>query len=168
MLNAGVLWGGLTLAAPALALIPDDDDEELVEKAKANRKSRLAVERNSERQFSRAEGFVDKGAKKNLGAVQLTVNALAKIGAALASGSVADAAGAAAGLDVGNLAAAVKALSLTESAASAGETTASELGSLLSALRSGSLEAAKKEYVDSVVALTDWTVKANVSGLKGI
>ena len=38
----------------ALALIPDDDDEELVEKARANRAKRLAAERETQQAFSRS------------------------------------------------------------------------------------------------------------------
>ena len=57
--------GGLLAAAPvllsasrALALIPDDDDEELIEKARSNRKSRLASERVAEQKFSRTANGV--------------------------------------------------------------------------------------------------------------
>ena len=56
---------GLLAAAPvllsasrALALIPDDDDEELIEKARSNRKSRLASERVAEQKFSRTANGV--------------------------------------------------------------------------------------------------------------
>lgn len=41
----------------ALALIPDDDDEELIEKARANRKAKLAEERATEKTFARTEGL---------------------------------------------------------------------------------------------------------------
>ncbi len=41
-------------ASRALALIPDDDDEELVEKARANRAKRLAAERETQQAFSRS------------------------------------------------------------------------------------------------------------------
>ena len=41
-------------ASRALALIPDDDDEELVEKARANRAKRLASERQTEQAFTRS------------------------------------------------------------------------------------------------------------------
>lgn len=58
---------GLLAAAPvllpasrALALIPDDDDEELVERARANRAQRLATERQTQQAFARSS--------KNLGA----------------------------------------------------------------------------------------------------
>jgi hypothetical protein len=44
--------------------------------AGANRKSKLAGERQAEKEFSRSEGFVDKNAKKNLAKVQLAVGFL--------------------------------------------------------------------------------------------
>jgi hypothetical protein len=58
---------GLLAAAPvllpasrALALLPDDDDEELVERAKAGRKAKLAQERATERAFERSAGYVSR------------------------------------------------------------------------------------------------------------
>lgn len=158
----------MAVPMPAHALIPDDDDEDMIEKAKANRKKRLAGERQAEKEFSRSEGFVDKNAKQKLVVVQLAVNALAKVGESLAQGSVDEAKSAIGDVDVNALGGAVKGLSLNGESQTAGESVVSELSSLVSALGSGSLSSAKKEYVDTVIALTDWTVKANVSGLKGI
>lgn len=43
----------------ARALIPDDDDEELIEKAKANRKKRLASEKEVETEFKKSGGFAE-------------------------------------------------------------------------------------------------------------
>ncbi len=43
----------------ARALIPDDDDEELIEKAKANRKSRLQTEKAAEKEYAKSGGFAD-------------------------------------------------------------------------------------------------------------
>lgn len=170
ILGAGVLSVAqlMTVPMPARALIPDDDDEDMIEKAKANRKKRLAGERQAEKEFSRSEGFVDKNAKQNLVVVQLAVNALAKVGGSLAQGSVEEANAAVGEVNINKLGGAIKSLSLNGESQGAGETVVSELSSLASALGSGSLSGAKKEYVDTVIALTDWTVKANVSGLKGI
>lgn len=68
----------------ALALIPDDDDEELIEKAKANRKSRLASEKAAEKEYAKSSGFADG----EVVAVQIAVNKLAKSGEALAAGDL--------------------------------------------------------------------------------
>ena len=43
----------------AKALIPDDDDEELIEKAKANRKTRLETEKVAEKEYAKTGGFAD-------------------------------------------------------------------------------------------------------------
>lgn len=42
-----------------MALIPDDDDEELIEKAKANRKTRLQTEKVAEKEYAKTGGFAD-------------------------------------------------------------------------------------------------------------
>ena len=68
----------------ARALIPDDDDEELIEKAKANRKSRLASEKVAEKEYAKTGGFADG----EVVAVQIAVNKLAKSGEALAAGDL--------------------------------------------------------------------------------
>lgn len=43
----------------AHALIPDDDDEDLIEKAKANRKLRLASQKEVETEFKKSGGFAE-------------------------------------------------------------------------------------------------------------
>lgn len=68
----------------ARALIPDDDDEELIEKAKANRKSRLAAEKTAEKEYAKSGGFADG----EVVAVQIAVNKLARSGEALAAGDL--------------------------------------------------------------------------------
>ena len=49
----------MRLPCAARALIPDDDDEELIEKAKANRKKRLASEKEIETEFKKSGGFAE-------------------------------------------------------------------------------------------------------------
>jgi hypothetical protein len=57
-LAAGMLAvPALLSAGSAWALIPDDDDEDLVKKARANRRSKLAEEKSAEQAFTRSEGF---------------------------------------------------------------------------------------------------------------
>ena len=48
-----------TCTSAAKALIPDDDDEELIEKAKANRKTRLQTEKVAEKEYAKSGGFAD-------------------------------------------------------------------------------------------------------------
>jgi DNA recombination-dependent growth factor C len=94
------------------------------------------------------------------------VNALAKVGNSLSNGSIGDASASAREIDA-DIAAALKALSINASASSAAGSVSAELSALLGALNNGDVAAAKKEYVDTVVALTDWAIKANVE-LKGV
>ncbi|KAG1671712.1 hypothetical protein FOA52_007504 [Chlamydomonas sp. UWO 241] len=90
----GLLLGAMSFvpvvfaASPALALIPDEEDEELIEKAKANRKERLAVERAREREFMEAEGLKDKKDDAAAARVQLAVYKLTKVGAQIDSGDL--------------------------------------------------------------------------------
>ena len=68
-----------------LALIPDDDDEELIEKAKARRTQRLKEERSTERSFVKVQGF-----KQDAGVapVQKAVNELARAGSQIKAGDL--------------------------------------------------------------------------------
>ena len=157
-----------TVSLPSYALIPDDDDEEMVERAKANRRKRLAGEKKAEQAFSRSEGFVDKSTKKEIVSVQIAVNALAKAGEALASSDVGSAANALSGQWSAEFEDAAKALSINDDTKAAAEATIAEIGALKQAASSGSLDSAKKEYDDAVTALTSWTSKAAISSLKGI
>lgn len=68
----------------ARALIPDDDDEELIEKAKANRKQRLAEQRETAKEFSKVEGFNSA----ELVSVQRAINKLARSAAELEAGNL--------------------------------------------------------------------------------
>ncbi len=67
-----------------MALIPDDDDEELIEKAKANRKQRLSEQRDTAKEFVKTEGFN----QVELVSVQRAVNKLAKSAAELEAGNL--------------------------------------------------------------------------------
>lgn len=60
---------------------PDEEDEELVEKAKANRKARLAQQQTTTRQFIKSEGLNDVKLDKELVPIQRAVLKLAKSGA---------------------------------------------------------------------------------------
>ena len=71
-------------ARAAWALIPDDDDEDLVEKAKARRGEKLKAERGTEKKFVRSEGFSDA----SLAPVQKAVLQLAVAGSQLSEGNL--------------------------------------------------------------------------------
>ena len=159
----------LLTATRAFALIPDDDDEELVEKARANRKSRLASERATEKTFARTEGFVDGEEKKDLVPVQRAVNSLGLIGKQLAAGEVSAAADTLSGSWTSDLRAAADALSVTAGAKASAAQVVSKLGDLQSAAASGSLSGAKKEYVALVGSLESWASAAGISSaIKGL
>ena len=69
----------------AWALIPDDDDESLVELAKSRRSQKLKAELGTEKAFVRSEGFQDA----SLAPVQKAVLELAVVGSQLSSGDLA-------------------------------------------------------------------------------
>ena len=153
---------------PAKALIPDDDDEEMIEKAKANRRNRLAGERKAEKAFSRTEGFVDKNTKKDIVSVQLAVNSLAKVGDALSKGDVAAASSELSGSWASKFVSVAASLSINDDTKVAADKLIAEIDALRAAAAAGSLADAKKEYVDAVNSLVGWTRLAELSGLKGI
>lgn len=160
----------IVLAAPkALALIPDDDDEELVEKARANRKARLASERRAEKAFTRSEGFVNKAEQKDLVPVQRAINSLALTGKQLADGEVSAAASTLNAGWSGDFEAAAKDLSFDAAAKDSVARVFSDLKALQSAAQKGSLSDAKSGYVALVGSIQDWTSRAGISSsLTGI
>jgi hypothetical protein len=80
----GALLGAasLALAAPrrALALIPDEEDEELLERAKANRAARLQKNQEVTRAFIKEEGLTNKQLDSELIPVQKAITKLAQSG----------------------------------------------------------------------------------------
>ena len=145
-------------ASRALAdLIPDDDDEELVEKARANRKNRLASEKQNEKAFSRSEGFVDSSEKRNLVPIQRAINSLGLTGKQLSES------------DIAEFGSAAEVLSGDASAKASVGQVVSKLGDLKAAALSGSLGNAKKEYVGLVGSLESWASAAGLAGaIKGL
>ena len=72
------------LTCAAMALIPDDDDEDLVATAKARRSQKLKEELGTEKKFTRSEGFMDA----SLAPVQKAVLELAIVGSQLSAGDL--------------------------------------------------------------------------------
>ena len=64
-----------------LLFVLDEEDEELVEKAKANRKARLAQQQTTTRQFLKSEGLNDVKLDTELVPIQRAILKLAKSGA---------------------------------------------------------------------------------------
>jgi hypothetical protein len=157
-------------ASRALAdLIPDDDDEELVEKARANRKNRLASEKQTQKAFSRSEGFVDGTEKRNLVPIQRAINSLGLTGKQLSAGDVSGAASTLSDSWAAEFPSAVNALSADSSAKTSAGQVVSKLGDLKNAALSGSLGNAKKEYVALVGSLESWASAAGLTGaIKGL
>lgn len=72
----------LAVAPAARALILDEEDEELLNKAKANRKSKLAADKLIEREFLQDEGLKNRNLDKELVPVQKAIYSMAKSGKA--------------------------------------------------------------------------------------
>jgi len=136
---------------PALALIPDDDDLELVSKARANRASRLAVERAEEVAFT-------AGARGSpLAGAQAAVYILQAAGAALDAG---DGAAAAAALGEAGWVAAFEASAAKVAGGARAAEAARAAGTALAALAAAP---AKPVYVAAARAVAGWAAEAGVA-----
>ncbi|PSC74478.1 thylakoid lumenal kDa chloroplastic [Micractinium conductrix] len=156
-------------ASRALALIPDDDDEELVEKARANRAKRLASERQTEQAFTRSGDKIDRVLEQELIPVQKAINSLASSGAQLEAGNVKAAAATLNGGWVRDFQSSASKLSYTEAAKNSASAVFASLAALQGAASKGSAADAKRSFVAAAGALQTWAVDANVAGdLKGL
>ncbi|GAB4823466.1 hypothetical protein N2152v2_010512 [Parachlorella kessleri] len=155
-------------ASRALALLPDDDDEELIEKAKAGRKARLAAERETQRAYERAAGYVSRADEKSLISVQKAVNSLAKSGSQLEAGDLPGVASAVSEAAT-ELRSASSALSFDDASQSSADKLLASLSSLESAAKGGDARGAKKGFVAAVGALQSWVGNAGIKGsIKGL
>lgn len=149
-------------ASPAFALIPDDDDEELVEKAKANRKARLEQDRLAVRKFMADEGLTNKELEKELALVQKGVFELAKTGSQVQSGDVK---GAASTLSEPW----VKAFTIGAGKFGYSDALVASVSELQETAVKGDAKAAKKAYVGVVDAVQAWANAASLSDkLRGL
>eukprot|EP00887_Chlorella_sp_A99_P008035 scaffold12.g8035.t1 len=169
---AAALLAALPLAAarPVFAdLIPDDDDEELVNKAKANRARKLASERDAEAEFRRNANYSSRGQEKELVPVQRAINGLAAVGSALEAGDVSAASSALSAAGLPGLRAAADALAFNDAARRSASALAGSLDALEGAARGGALADAKRGYVASVAALQQWAAATGVDkSVKGL
>jgi hypothetical protein len=78
--GSAAVWGG-----PAKALIPDDDDQDLLKAAKAKRKAKIQEEKKVERSFQENTGQGLDELKRELKPVQLAIGQMAKAGTNLAN-----------------------------------------------------------------------------------
>jgi hypothetical protein len=146
------------VASQALALIPDDDDEDLIIKAKDKRRQKLKEEITTEKQFARTEGFKDA----SLAPVQKAVTQLARVGSQLSSGDVSAASGTLGGSwvdQVQKVASEVQDFSSVSSA----------ISDLKAAAARGDLAGAKGKFVAATSALQSWSSATGIAGqLRGL
>jgi hypothetical protein len=148
----------------ALALIPDDDDLELITKARANRSERLAKEKGAEAAFTNVEGFK----VSPLAGAQAAVFVLQRAGAQLDAG---DAQGAADTLNSGaDFVQAFADSAARVSATAAAKASAAAAAESLSALRQASASGdAKAAFAGAARAVSAWARDAGVAGsLQGL
>jgi len=166
---AGALLVPATVALvpfPSWALLPDDDDSELIEKARASRSRRLETELETERRFVKQQGFRDRRGESALKPVQKAVFQLSRSGAALESGNLTDVA------SILNDGSWIDDFRTVGQKLSAGNGAAERslgdvlkgIQSLESAAQKGVLLESKKTFVVVVSAITAWASDAGVSG----
>lgn len=150
---------------PALALIPDEEDEERVEAAKLNRAKRLAEQRATTRNFMQEEGLTNRQLGQDLLPVQKAVYKLAESGSQLESGDVAAASRTLGQSWVTDFATAAEKVSASPSA----EALVSKLTALKTATDSGDVSASKRSYIELVGELQAWAASSSLTNsLKGL
>jgi hypothetical protein len=156
-------------APKALALIPDEEDEEMVERAKANRKAKLQQDRQVAREFLNTEGIKDIADSKDLAPVQQAVFKLAECGSQLESGDVKAASSTLSGSWVSSFSTASKGLSTTDSAKEGAQSVADGLDALKAVASKGDLAGTKRQFVAVVSSVESWAAGAGLAGsLKGL
>ncbi|KIY94134.1 thylakoid lumenal protein [Monoraphidium neglectum] len=169
----GALLGAasLALAAPrrALALIPDEEDEELLERAKANRAARLQKNQEVTRAFIKEEGLTNKQLDSELIPVQKAITKLAQSGSQLEADDVKAASSTLNGDWVDDFKKASTVLSTTDAAKGATTALFDGIAGLRKSAGKGDIKATKQQYVAVVGSLQKWADAAGVAGnLKGL
>lgn len=159
----------LIATLPAKALIPDDEDEELVAKAKAKRKQQLIDQRQTTRKFMEVEGLSDTYLKKELVPIQKAVFKLAEAGTKLEKGDARAVSSALSESWVSDFSSAARAVSSGDAATKAAESLLSGIDELKKVSGGGDAKQTKKEFVKFVGGFSDWAKKADIaSSLKGL
>eukprot|EP00873_Tetraselmis_striata_P007277 jgi/Tetstr1/427541/TSEL_017667.t1 len=163
------LPAALVFPGKGLALIPDDDDEELVLKAKANRKERLKVDRAQGKEFLKGEGISTGQEATDLVPVQKAIAELAKSGSQLEKGDLGAVAATTGGAWMSEFKSAAINLSTSDAAKASVTTVLSSIEGLQKSAKANKLPEAKRNFVTMVDALQAWTTDVGVSDkLRGL
>ena len=140
----------------------DEDDEELIEKAKANRAQRIQAQKATTRSFLTSEGLKDIAGEKDLIPVQRGINRLAQSGAQIEGGDIQ-----AASITLSDGWAKEFDAAVTKLGGS--DAVSSKLSALQSAAGKNDAIASKKAYVALVTELQSWQQSVGVSDrIRGI
>lgn len=153
----------------AWALIPDEEDEEMLERAKANRQKRLAAQKETTREFLRVEGIKDKQLDSELIPVQKAVYQLAKSGSQLESGDLKGVSSTLSSSWVDDFQRATVTLDASDAEKAQATAIFDGISGLKASANSGDLKGSKQKYVALVAAVEDWArgtgLAANLKGL---
>ncbi|KXZ55362.1 hypothetical protein GPECTOR_3g491 [Gonium pectorale] len=149
----------------AFALLPDEEDEDQVAKAKANRRARLAQQRGVTRDFMASENLKDVRLEKELVPVQKAIYNLAKSGAELEAGDVKGAASTLSGPWVAEF----SSVSATVSGKDVSAKLTDAIKGVQAAAAAGDLNGSKRLFIILVSDLDTWVEEAGLSSsLKGL
>eukprot|EP00879_Flechtneria_rotunda_P001730 GHRR01001893.1.p2 GENE.GHRR01001893.1~~GHRR01001893.1.p2 ORF type:complete len:228 (+),score=65.93 GHRR01001893.1:44-685(+) len=153
----------------AWALIPNEEDEELLERAKANRQKRLALQKETTRDFIREEGLKDKQLNSELIPVQKAVNQLAKSGAQLEAGDLKAVSSTLNSSWVDDFQRATAVLDASDSQKDQAAAIFDGISGLKASVGSGDLRASKQKFVSLVAAVEGWAKTTGLAAdLKGL
>ena len=155
-------------ARPVRAILPDDDDAELIQRARAKRQQRIADEFENGRSFAATEGFsTSLGAnQKSIAEVQRAVNALSDAGAALSAGNLGGAQSAMGGGWVEEFKAAAASLDSTAKLSGEYENITRGIGGIQA---SGDVASARQSFVLAATSLQGWAQDTGIaSKLEGL
>mmetsp|Transcript_33865 Transcript_33865/g.62873 ORF Transcript_33865/g.62873 Transcript_33865/m.62873 type:complete len:243 (-) Transcript_33865:197-925(-) len=165
---------GLACTAPllgvrqAMALIADDDDAELVARAKANRQKRIQEEKKTEYEFLASEGLTNKKQRTELQSITKAISRLADLGQQINENnmvavSVSLTTPGSNGGWIEPLMTKVNELSDTDAKKASASALKQNLDSLSVAAESKDVAGLKRGYITTVTALEKWAVDANVA-----